>query len=124
MARSRRQLTGLLSLILITISAASAGGRTLARLRLTPSSSASLSDELDNAALMRGRSCPRNLPQTCKFWGARPLRAPQTKTSTVTPAQAGPYVGDPWMLAHILAGMQYVLGDLQADDSPTNPAQP
>jgi type 1 glutamine amidotransferase len=30
----------------------------------------------------------------------------------------------PSMLAHILAGMQYVLGDLQADDSPTNPAKP
>jgi type 1 glutamine amidotransferase len=28
----------------------------------------------------------------------------------------------PSMLAHILAGVQYVLGDLQADDSPTNPA--
>jgi hypothetical protein len=25
----------------------------------------------------------------------------------------------PSMLTHILAGMQYVLGDLQADDSPT-----
>jgi hypothetical protein len=39
----------------------------------------------------------------------------------VTPAQAGPYVGDPSMLAHILAGMQDVLGDLQADDSPRTP---
>ena len=29
----------------------------------------------------------------------------------------------PSMLAHILAGVQYVLGDLQADDSPTNPAK-
>ena len=29
----------------------------------------------------------------------------------------------PSMLTHILAGMQYVLGDLQADDSPTNPAK-
>ena len=28
----------------------------------------------------------------------------------------------PSMLAHILAGMQYVLGDLQADDSPSSPA--
>jgi len=27
----------------------------------------------------------------------------------------------PSMLAHILAGVQYVLGDLQADDSPSNP---
>jgi type 1 glutamine amidotransferase len=30
----------------------------------------------------------------------------------------------PSMLAHILAGMQYVLGDLQADDRPTNPTKP
>jgi type 1 glutamine amidotransferase len=29
----------------------------------------------------------------------------------------------PSMLAHILAGMQYVLGDLQADDSPSSPAK-
>ncbi len=29
----------------------------------------------------------------------------------------------PSMLAHILAGMQYALGDLQADDSPSNPAR-
>jgi type 1 glutamine amidotransferase len=28
------------------------------------------------------------------------------------------------MLAHILAGMQYALGDLQADDSPSGPAAP
>jgi type 1 glutamine amidotransferase len=30
----------------------------------------------------------------------------------------------PSMLAHILAGMQYVLGDLQADDSPSSPTAP
>ena len=30
----------------------------------------------------------------------------------------------PSMLAHILAGMQYVLGDLQADDSPSSPSKP
>ena len=30
----------------------------------------------------------------------------------------------PSMLAHILAGVQYALGDLQTDDSPTNPAKP
>ncbi len=30
----------------------------------------------------------------------------------------------PSMLGHILAGMQYVLGDLQADDSPSMPAKP
>jgi uncharacterized protein len=30
----------------------------------------------------------------------------------------------PPMLAHILAGMQYVLGDLEADDSPSAPAKP
>jgi uncharacterized protein len=30
----------------------------------------------------------------------------------------------PSMLAHILAGMQYVIGDLQADDSPSNPSKP
>ena len=30
----------------------------------------------------------------------------------------------PAMLAHILAGMQYVLGDLQADDNPTTPEKP
>jgi type 1 glutamine amidotransferase len=30
----------------------------------------------------------------------------------------------PSMLAHILAGVQYAIGDLQADDSPTNPAKP
>jgi hypothetical protein len=29
----------------------------------------------------------------------------------------------PSMLAHILAGVQYALGDLEADDSPTNPAK-
>jgi hypothetical protein len=29
----------------------------------------------------------------------------------------------PSMLAHLLAGVQYALGDLQADDSPTNPAR-
>jgi uncharacterized protein len=29
----------------------------------------------------------------------------------------------PSMLAHILAGMQYVIGDLQADDSPSNPVK-
>jgi type 1 glutamine amidotransferase len=29
----------------------------------------------------------------------------------------------PSMLAHILAGVQYALGDLQADDSPTNPSK-
>ena len=29
----------------------------------------------------------------------------------------------PSMLAHILAGVQYAIGDLQADDSPTNPAK-
>ena len=29
----------------------------------------------------------------------------------------------PSMLAHILAGVQYALGDLQADDSPTSPAK-
>jgi hypothetical protein len=28
------------------------------------------------------------------------------------------------MLAHLLAGMQYALGDLQADDSPTTPTKP
>ena len=27
------------------------------------------------------------------------------------------------MLAHILAGMQYALGDLQADDSPSGPVK-
>ncbi len=30
----------------------------------------------------------------------------------------------PPILAHLLAGMQYVLGDLQADDSPSAPARP
>ena len=30
----------------------------------------------------------------------------------------------PAMLGHILAGMQYALGDLQADDSPSGPAAP
>jgi type 1 glutamine amidotransferase len=30
----------------------------------------------------------------------------------------------PSMLGHILAGMQYVLGDLQADDSPSSPSKP
>jgi uncharacterized protein len=30
----------------------------------------------------------------------------------------------PPMLAHLLAGMQYVLGDLEADDSPSAPAKP
>jgi type 1 glutamine amidotransferase len=30
----------------------------------------------------------------------------------------------PSMLAHLLAGMQYVLGDLDADDSPSTPAKP
>jgi type 1 glutamine amidotransferase len=30
----------------------------------------------------------------------------------------------PSMLGHILAGMQYVLGDLQADDSPSSPTKP
>jgi type 1 glutamine amidotransferase len=30
----------------------------------------------------------------------------------------------PSMLAHLLAGMQYALGDLQADDSPTTPTKP
>ena len=30
----------------------------------------------------------------------------------------------PAMLGHILAGMQYALGDLQADDSPSGPARP
>ena len=29
----------------------------------------------------------------------------------------------PSMLAHLLAGVQYALGDLQADDSPTTPAK-
>jgi hypothetical protein len=28
------------------------------------------------------------------------------------------------ILAHILAGMQYALGDLAADDSPSGPAAP
>jgi hypothetical protein len=30
----------------------------------------------------------------------------------------------PSTLAHILAGIQYVLGDLQADDSPSAPSKP
>jgi uncharacterized protein len=30
----------------------------------------------------------------------------------------------PSMLTHILAGMQYVIGDLQADDSPSSPSKP
>jgi hypothetical protein len=30
-------------------------------------------------------------------------------------------LADRAMLAHILAGMQYALGDLQADDSPSGP---
>ena len=29
------------------------------------------------------------------------------------------YYNNPAMLAHILAGMQYALGDLKADDSPS-----
>jgi hypothetical protein len=29
----------------------------------------------------------------------------------------------PSMLAHILAGVQYALGDLQADDNPSNSAK-
>jgi hypothetical protein len=29
----------------------------------------------------------------------------------------------PSMLAHILAGVQYALGDLQADDNQSNPAR-
>ncbi len=29
------------------------------------------------------------------------------------------YYNNPDMLAHILAGMQYALGDLKADDSPS-----
>ncbi len=30
-----------------------------------------------------------------------------------------PYFDNPQMLEHILAGMQYALGDLKADDSPS-----